>query len=398
MRRQGGKASSRLMRDDDHRVTVRIWESNLSAGSIGHATLQTYGTNAIYASFWPYGDGRGDPKSICAKIARVAGSPIAPRGLNIGGLTGSLIPSHEVDEWLEGSDDLSTGNRILKAPDVVKELFSLDTAKIKAAFTAFEECVNGGTTNWAALPNLQSIFGHDETSNCSGLVSYLLKEGGITELIGNDDLVKTETIFILGGLMVGIIFVLLKDNKASAGKILRGAVVGAAGGAAVGYTSLVAADTAHGIGPVVITPSGIAYLVDKAQVAEEKLDEMSLLSLDLPAPVVTSTARHHHHRHHVKEESSTTRTTPSIGVVAPVETSTARHHRVGEERPTTTTSSSSTARAAPVPSGTAPEFLGRRTRHNVRAGTQTTTQSAVIADTERKDTDAPQRLCDIVFN
>ena len=136
-----------LITSEEKKVTIRVWKSSLSGlGYHGHATLQTYGVNGIYASFWPI-NGR--------KI-----------GKKISGVPGYHATSVEEDIRLENG----------KAPDYTIDLFSLDVERINNAYNAFL----AGKSNWA-LPASSMLRGKN-TFNCSGLVWHLLEQGKIKHL------------------------------------------------------------------------------------------------------------------------------------------------------------------------------------------------------------------------
>ncbi|MCK4609211.1 MAG: ankyrin repeat domain-containing protein [Gammaproteobacteria bacterium] len=281
---------------DDNRVTIRVWESDLANGTIGHTSLQTYGNNAIYASFWPditsAQPGGRDPSSILAKIAITAGSPVTPRGLNLGGIKGTLIPNSAMDERLEWHIDTSSGREVPTPPKFVVDLYSLNTAKIKEAFENFKYAANNSLINWAATPNIQGLFGRHDTSNCSGLVLLLLNAGEIQKIIASSKYSMLKAGLLIGGAAGGLC-VVVDNKKASKEKIIKGIVAGAAIGGTAGSVISLTRDIANGTSGLLISPSGINHLANVAKTAEIKQykygihPQDGLISLDSQIPSAT---------------------------------------------------------------------------------------------------------------
>jgi len=152
----------------DNKATIRIWRGDITAGSPGHVSLQTYGQYKIYASFWPGENFESLPlrETIGPNKARVIERPldiikkILPSGVN-----GVLLPNIEHDIKAEDG----------KQPDIEIDLYSLN---ILGIYHAFQEFVQR-KTNWSLLAS----FTLSKSANCSELVENLLNVGGIYDLL-----------------------------------------------------------------------------------------------------------------------------------------------------------------------------------------------------------------------
>lgn len=253
-------ASTVLHWDDAHKVTIRVWKSDIKGnGAVGHATLQTYcggvNGNGIYASFWP-----GDSQFLSPKVADVArktGLP-APNGLKPGGVIGAFKPTFEKDCYAEE-----------KEPEIVIDLYSLNVDEINRAFLAFKADVEEKKINWAAIPNIQKIMGYTQTSNCSGLVLLLLQNGGIFRIINPMSNIPISG-FVIGA--IGGTYYTIRKNRdegrddVDATAILCGGALGAVTEVALRFIS----STIEGTGGIIVTPSGIATLAQFAAVKEKQ--------------------------------------------------------------------------------------------------------------------------------
>lgn len=137
-------------------VTVRVWlprdgagnivtaRKAISDGNVGHASLQTA---EIYASWWPT-------------------EPIVSAKRVLDKVKGCLVPSLDNDKEYEGRDS-----------DVEITFRSLDTVAINTAFHEFKT----KDRDWGLLGSFFTSDYSDKLdyTNCSGLVFYLLCQGGI---------------------------------------------------------------------------------------------------------------------------------------------------------------------------------------------------------------------------
>jgi hypothetical protein len=149
----------------------------------GHVSLQTYigGKNnkGIYASLWP----NGDPQALITRF----------------GVKGYHSESYEEDLKLELGKD----------PDEVIEIYTLDVDAINEAFLKFENL----KFNWSIWGS--SIFRHEKSRNCSGLVTYLLMEGKYKEQLKKYKKGKLNDVEILLYLAISIILTSLLVYTAS---------------------------------------------------------------------------------------------------------------------------------------------------------------------------------------
>jgi hypothetical protein len=133
----------KLSRDNSNRVTIRVWSSSIKAGEVGHASLETYGPSAIYASFWPES-----------------------------GVTFSDTRRRARHNTL-ADDERSEG----RPADVTIRLYSLNVDIINREYVRFKE----SGCDWDLWAS--SIFHKENTRNCCGLAYHLLKLGGIHDLV-----------------------------------------------------------------------------------------------------------------------------------------------------------------------------------------------------------------------
>ena len=130
-------------------VIIRVWKPDLPAGRIGHVSLEI---SENYVSIWP---------SVVISPANYYQPCEATYSQSL------------LDDLVEES---------YKAPDNVYSLYSLNTTHINQEF---QKKVN---------ENIKyKLRGHDfnskyefRSTNCCGLVVFLLKKGGITRLLGNN--------------------------------------------------------------------------------------------------------------------------------------------------------------------------------------------------------------------
>lgn len=306
---------------DNNRVTIRVWQSNfvpqifatqvstmsklslyfsglknqttlqqktnnLPETRIGHATLQTYvggkDGKGIYASFWPVG--RDDKETGRTRLTRL-------------GVTGFLVPNLEMDKDLEGDVKRDENDNIISGkpcePDITVDLYSLDVQEINKEFEKFEKS-NGNWSIWGS-----AFFRERKTRNCSGLCSYLLRQGGINNLFGKDYILKGAKIGAqagaIGGALAGSVaiplgvitgpgVVVVAAAGLAAGLASGGAVTGGILGATVG-----AAMSHSGIpDQLLVTPSDIGKIALFTLEAERKKyfmkNEPTFLNKAAPRP------------------------------------------------------------------------------------------------------------------
>jgi hypothetical protein len=144
--------------DLDNKVTIRVWSTDAIRSSVGHTSLETYGTNAIYASFWPTHTAT-DASMVTRAIHTVR--EICPSGVK-------SDFSCSVEEDIQREEG--------RKPNYEIDLYSLDKMRIIAAFNE----ISKKEPNWTLFPSLSS----GASLNCCGLVNLLLTEGGAYNIIG----------------------------------------------------------------------------------------------------------------------------------------------------------------------------------------------------------------------
>jgi hypothetical protein len=145
-------------------VTLRVWFAGLGK-NVGHVSLATRDD----------GDGRADKDGIYASFFPKGGTKVYGK-LHPSGVEGALN-TLEIDLTRA---DIGEG----RLPDLVITLRSLNVAAIEADFKKFEisDC------KWSVWGSHSAAFKKKKDSsenirNCSGLVAYLLKIGGIEKLL-----------------------------------------------------------------------------------------------------------------------------------------------------------------------------------------------------------------------
>lgn len=155
-----------MSRNPNELVVIYIWKG--SETQCGHASLQTYSSDGktsdeggIYASFWPVeGVHWGGMKTFTNHHE---------------GVLGTLHDDFTTDKECE-AEGLPVGKkRAAGQPDLEIKLYGLDVGAINAAFNQFKN----SKCNWSIFGS--TFFRKENTRNCSGLVSYLLYEGGIAK-------------------------------------------------------------------------------------------------------------------------------------------------------------------------------------------------------------------------
>ena len=131
-----------ILKNNERRVTVRVWLANRKSGCVSHASLETYGENHLYASVWP--KTAVDPKNNSK-------APLVYR-------------TRHQDYDIKGD------------PDAIFNLYTLDVVTIRIAFLEFKQ----SGREWDLWGS--SVLAKENTQNCSGLVLELLKRGGISSL------------------------------------------------------------------------------------------------------------------------------------------------------------------------------------------------------------------------
>lgn len=177
-----------LIKSNQNRITIRVWSSSkfdvLGSKRIGHVSLQTYGEDGIYASFWP-----GMPTSLFFNWRKITGVRI------------SNFATLEQDINTEGSES-----------DIIVDLYSLDVKKINDHFKKFK----ASGCRWALLGS--SFIAHPETQNCSGLVYSLLSIGGIKSLSG---VINRIDLFFSALTMMILVYISFLHNKYSSHSSLQ---------------------------------------------------------------------------------------------------------------------------------------------------------------------------------
>jgi len=241
-----------LQTSDDNRVTIRVWKMNTGDSKVGHATIQTHGDEGIYASFWPKESEPSSPRTQSVRFTKADEN-------------GRLVRTPEVDIFLEN-----------RQPDLRVDLFSLNAKAINAAFAGFKE----SNCQWDLMGS--SIFGYDNTRNCSGLCHFLLQHGGIETFVKSyAGTVKEAGGAILTELSIkDYVLRLQHSNEADAdpatererseeAKIRQQTfgmfLVGWLGAMAVGKLADISAGTT-----LIVTPNGIANLAQWAKEEELK--------------------------------------------------------------------------------------------------------------------------------
>jgi|GEM_PF-4648616 len=146
-----------LATDGDNWIVVRVWNSRFSVSDsdVGHVSLQT--KNA-YVSFWP-----AKKTSTFGKLHK-----------GVKGYLNSLEDDLEKTETGEG-EQIGEG----RSPDLKIKLYSLNVASIEAEFEKFksQQC------KWSVWGSGGSCFKDKQIRNCSGIAAYLLKIGGLENLL-----------------------------------------------------------------------------------------------------------------------------------------------------------------------------------------------------------------------
>lgn len=161
-------SKGKIIKSDVHRVRIRVWMMSARSASVGHTSLQTFAGGSdgkgIYASFWP---------DMCS-----CGGPLAKAKAYKLQLFKSVPPptakaTIESDEYLEG-----------RPADFVKDLYSLDVAKINHQYEKFTE----SGYQWSLFGSRLHLSVKDlpKISNCSGLVFSLLMSGGLEDRLVPD--------------------------------------------------------------------------------------------------------------------------------------------------------------------------------------------------------------------
>ncbi len=127
---------------DANRVTIRAWLAHKT--TFGHVSIQTYGPDGIYASFWPGGCKK---ENVCVE-------------------TGSHNHTFREDKLIEEIP-----------PDTEINLYTLDVKTINNVFNVFKR----SNSNWALLGS--SFLRKEEQRNCSGLAIFLLEKAGVASLL-----------------------------------------------------------------------------------------------------------------------------------------------------------------------------------------------------------------------
>lgn len=239
-----------LIISDANRVTVRVWKPTghgvsvlgsvagvISGGGVGHVSLQTYGEEGIYASFWP-----DEPENKTAGRSRKL--PSGVKGKNSPNLLrDEILESEELkgfdirnsdseelknqveeaynenrekfvcafikfengailDDWIIIIDKNEVCSRVeqfkmqtnlsdnidfnlvickKRKPDFEEDIYLLSEDKIRQIETKFKEFERRGL-NWSIFGS--SIFAKENAKNCSGLVYHLLYEvGGLNDIL-----------------------------------------------------------------------------------------------------------------------------------------------------------------------------------------------------------------------
>jgi len=185
------------VRDENHRVTIRVWLASIRNGELGHSSLQTYGHEGIHASFWPRRNPRRGNPGFCDLRH---------------GVPGMIMPMSTADKTLEtvrAPDKAALKERGIRRPDIELDLYTLDVAAINTAFNKFQE----SNSRWSIYGG--SFFGASQTQNCSGLVAFLLYKGGFSKLIKSYASTGRVDGSIIGAIILGLIGALTDKKIAS---------------------------------------------------------------------------------------------------------------------------------------------------------------------------------------
>jgi hypothetical protein len=146
-----------FIKSERNKVTIRVWLRQLGK-RVGHASLQTHRADGIYASFWPNDDS-------------------SKRQSSRDGVAAAHIRTPKQDEINESIERNANGFRIPCPSDVTIELYGLNVDKIQEEYKKFRE----SNCNWSLWGS--SFFRKENTRNCSGLTEFLLRCGGIYDII-----------------------------------------------------------------------------------------------------------------------------------------------------------------------------------------------------------------------
>ncbi len=226
---------------DVNKVTVRAWLNT----SFGHVSVQTYGPDGIYASFWPGGCKK---ENACVK-------------------TDSHNHTFREDKLIEEIP-----------PDTEINLYTLDVKTINNVFNVFKR----SNSNWALLGS--SFLRKEEQRNCSGLAMFLLEKAGVASLLPDpkfDEKGERVGKFLGTGFnFVGIIFAIITRNEAMYD--LTAPVTASASTAIASSTGKMVGHAINsGVHPmpnVVITPRDVVKVAKIAARTEQKKYEIILES------------------------------------------------------------------------------------------------------------------------
>lgn len=224
---------NQLTADDSNRVTIYVWKMNLAMNRVGHASLKTFTGgphgNGIYASFWP--------------------NQITIQQKFLSGVNSANIPNLQTDILNEDNCQ----------PDVTISLYSLDVNKVNQAYSKFRT----SNCNWSIWGS--SFFKDDETRNCSGLVAFLLNEGGLTNLVPASKFNLDESTGTIKNALESMAIPLVLGNIATGNKIEFGVAKATMSTKVTLLTTAVAF-----LKNSALTPNDVATLVNEASKAEHQ--------------------------------------------------------------------------------------------------------------------------------